>query len=303
MPQSEAPAAEPASHNRFYPSPYYPVFGSRMVMIGHAGRRHGARSGLFASRSPIARVLSRRVAGSEVSGSRGSRGPEAWRVSPGRCCGPACCPASAISGRRSLWPPTPRPGRASRGEGWLAEGLLVTRAVQGAQSGRSGIGTAPGSRGLRHTSHVNLMPCIGRAYAIASMPHRCGQGRVDATSMRLGRPRSRASAGDTSVSCGYPHIPNGCYTGVSDTSNNAQPLPLSTLGGGGNRTRVLQYLTRASPGAASCAFLSPGDHASKSPTGSAAVCCPAWPRGRVRRWIPLADARHRVGGVPGLTDF
>jgi len=51
--------------------------------------------------------------------------------------------------------------------------------------------------------------------------------------------------------------------------------PLSTLGGGGNRTRVLQYLTRASPGAAGCAFLSPGDHASKTPTGSAAVRCPA----------------------------
>jgi hypothetical protein len=79
--------------------------------------------------------------------------------------------------------------------------------------------------------------------------------------------------------------------------------PLSTLGGGGNRTRVLQYLTRASPGAACSAFLSPGDHASKTPTGSAAVWCPAWPRGRVRRWILLADARHRVEGIPGLTGF
>jgi len=39
-------------------------------------------------------------------------------------------------------------------------------------------------------------------------------------------------------------------------------IVLSTLGGGGNRTRVLQYLTRASPGAACSAFLSPGDHAS-----------------------------------------
>src|ERR1017187_3521252 len=47
--------------------------------------------------------------------------------------------------------------------------------------------------------------------------------------------------------------------------------PLSTLGGGGNRTRVLQYLTRASPGAACSAFLSPGDHASETPTGSATV--------------------------------
>jgi hypothetical protein len=38
---------EPASHNRFYPSPYYPVFGSRMVMIGHPGRRECVRNGLF----------------------------------------------------------------------------------------------------------------------------------------------------------------------------------------------------------------------------------------------------------------
>jgi hypothetical protein len=42
-------------------------------------------------------------------------------------------------------------------------------------------------------------------------------------------------------------------------------------GGGGNRTRVLQYLTRASPGAACCAFLSPGGHAGEPPTGSVAV--------------------------------
>jgi hypothetical protein len=40
------PAAKPASHNRFYPSPYYPVFGSRMVMIGQARRRAAACTGL-----------------------------------------------------------------------------------------------------------------------------------------------------------------------------------------------------------------------------------------------------------------
>ena len=37
------PAAEPASHNRFYLSPYYPVFGTRMVMIGQARWRRGVR--------------------------------------------------------------------------------------------------------------------------------------------------------------------------------------------------------------------------------------------------------------------
>jgi hypothetical protein len=48
-------------------------------------------------------------------------------------------------------------------------------------------------------------------------------------------------------------------------------------GGGGNRTRVLQYITRASPGAACCVFLSPGSHAGKLPTGSAAVGVPPSP--------------------------
>ena len=40
-------AVEPASHNRFYLSPYYPVFGSRMVMIGHPDRQDCTRRVLF----------------------------------------------------------------------------------------------------------------------------------------------------------------------------------------------------------------------------------------------------------------
>jgi hypothetical protein len=42
---------EPASHNRFYLSPYYPVFGSRLVMIGHPGRPECAGNSLFRGRS------------------------------------------------------------------------------------------------------------------------------------------------------------------------------------------------------------------------------------------------------------
>jgi len=74
-------------------------------------------------------------------------------------------------------------------------------------------------------------------------------------------------------------------------------------GGGGNRTRVLQYLTRASPSASCVAFLGPGSPAGKPPTGSVAVRCPDQSRDRAGRWIPLADARHRVGGIPGLTSL
>jgi hypothetical protein len=74
-------------------------------------------------------------------------------------------------------------------------------------------------------------------------------------------------------------------------------------GGGGNRTRVLQYLTRASPSASCIAFLGPGSPAGKLPTGSVAVRCPDQSRDRAGRWILLADARHRVGGIPGLTNL
>jgi len=78
--------------------------------------------------------------------------------------------------------------------------------------------------------------------------------------------------------------------------------PLSTLGGGGNRTLVLQYFTRASPGAACSAVSQPRRSLQASRrAGSAAVRCPVSSRGRARRWILLADARHRAGGFPGLT--
>jgi hypothetical protein len=41
------PAVKPVSHNRFYLSPYYPVFGTRMVMIDDPWHRENARNGLF----------------------------------------------------------------------------------------------------------------------------------------------------------------------------------------------------------------------------------------------------------------
>jgi predicted MFS family arabinose efflux permease len=87
-------------------------------------------------------------------------------------------------------------------------------------------------------------------------------GRLEsaARTRRRSERRHRVGARNTcSVYGGFGHL------------QQCSRLSLSTLGGGGNRTRVLQCITRASPCAACCAFLSPGDHASKSPTGSAAV--------------------------------
>ena len=64
---------EPASHNRFYPSPYYPVFRSRMVMIPHPGRRECVCHGFFADRSAISPA--RRVEQPRAAGLARSRHP------------------------------------------------------------------------------------------------------------------------------------------------------------------------------------------------------------------------------------
>ena len=60
---------------------------------------------------------------------------------------------------------------------------------------------------------------------------------------------------------------------VNSTRKSALPEHGQSVfcGGAGNRTRVLRYRSRASPGAACCAFLSPDDHTGKSSTGSVTV--------------------------------
>ena len=78
-------------------------------------------------------------------------------------------------------------------------------------------------------------------------------------------------------------------------------VPGGTSGDGGNRTRVQRCKIRASPCAVRCDFLSPGDHANKSPTGPVTVWFPIEPRDRARWFSPLDYARVRVGNIPGLT--
>jgi hypothetical protein len=55
---------------------------------------------------------------------------------------------------------------------------------------------------------------------------------------------------------------------------------LDDCGDAGNRTLVLRDLSRSSPSAACYVFLSPGDHASKTPTGSVTVWFPSLSRDR-----------------------
>jgi hypothetical protein len=70
------------------------------------------------------------------------------------------------------------------------------------------------------------------------------------------------------------NAPNGCAVGAFYNRDPQRRLgfeKLSDLGDVGIRTRVLQDVSRSSPSAACFVFLSPGDHAGKTPTGSVTV--------------------------------
>ena len=74
-------------------------------------------------------------------------------------------------------------------------------------------------------------------------------------------------------------------------------------GAAGNRTRVLRHSLKTSP----CAVRYVSTRISQSRkqaemTIPVAVICPVQSRDRTERWIPLADARIRAEGLPGLTD-
>jgi hypothetical protein len=76
-----------------------------------------------------------------------------------------------------------------------------------------------------------------------------------------------------------------------------------TGGAAGNRTRVLRHSLKASP----CAvrYVSTRISCSREQvrmTIPVAVWCPATSRDRTYRFVPLADARVRAEGSPGLTD-
>src|SRR5271165_3183045 len=89
------------------------------------------------------------------------------------------------------------------------------------------------------------------------------------------------------------------------TGAGPRHAPAAALPGGaaGNRTRVLRHVLKASPCAVRCA--STRISRSRELAGMTipvAVWCPDESRDRTHRFIPLADARVRAEGVPGLTD-
>jgi hypothetical protein len=133
-------------------------------------------------------------------------------------------------------------------------------------------GTGPAGRAGRTAGRLSGLQIAG----VAGGP-RIGDLEAGAVGAAFGDTVSVVSGGLGCIEgCHRVGTPNTCSVhGGFGHLQQCSRLSLSTLGGGGNRTRVLQCITRASPGAACCAFLSPGDHASETPTGSATVRCPA----------------------------
>jgi hypothetical protein len=79
----------------------------------------------------------------------------------------------------------------------------------------------------------------------------------------------------------------GVHQDLSHSAKKSHSICEDPLGGGGgNRTRVLRRSSGTSPGAVCCAFLSPGIHADKMPTGTVTVRCPAGLRDRGLWLVP-----------------
>src|ERR1700722_13702683 len=106
----------------------------------------------------------------------------------------------------------------------------------------------------RSRLHFAVEPLMGEAHALARRQLRPTYSQVRAT-----------------VGAGGSNLPENTTAASEADQRSASMVGRRARGGGGNRTRVLQYLTRASPCAVCCAFLSPGSHADKLPTGSVTV--------------------------------
>jgi hypothetical protein len=250
-PQSRVPAAEPASHNRFYPSPYYPVFGSRMVMIGQARCRPGARTGLFAGRSAIA--LARRVIGQPGSGG-GTGGSRRHMRKPGHMRKPRAREGAAGTGGSrghgrepraregaastggsevggTYRPPRddrPRPLRRSRDLRCLVPGELVS--VLGTQLTTVAVPyqvyqLTRSSLDMGLVSLAQLFPLIAGSLPQESVHHRNGVHEDNRPENLELSTRPQPAGIRVSDAVAWAREIRAGYTGVSDTSNNALGRP------------------------------------------------------------------------------
>jgi hypothetical protein len=259
-----APSAHAAvSHNRVDPTPYYPVSERRMVMNGYArrqiprpitgsGRRRALQS-LPASGLPPRPICQRTSAHSS-------------RLLP------AVVAATNIASVRNI---TFQPiGRVGHPAGHCIA-IVIPRmagldpARTSHTGGRANSGdypVVPARVGVGHFLQIRrimLHNNVGAGLSVRIAAN--ARGRVGA------RGAGSAAAGRGALGAGIRKAPGArCGPTVPDLES----------GDAGNRTRVLQYITRTSPSAACCVFLSPGNHAGKLPTGSATVCCPSLSRGR-----------------------
>ena len=92
-------------------------------------------------------------------------------------------------------------------------------------------------------------------------------------------------------------------TGWANKTGQTFRPGLSAGGAAGNRTRVLRHSLKTSPCAVRCVstWISQSREQAEM-TIPVAVWCPDTSRDRMYRFIPLADARVRAEGAPGLTD-
>ena len=140
-------------------------------------------------------------------------------------------------------------------------------------------------------------PRVGQGLAARSTPvTRSNAGRQTSTRWQPNDLDNVADKMDDLVS--------GCAHRGSRSGRKYALTCVFSCGAAGNRTRVLRHSLEASP----CAVRYVSTWISRSReqdemTIPVAVWCPDEFRDRTHRFIPLADARVRVEGVPGLTDL
>jgi len=147
--------------------------------------------------------------------------------------------------------------------------------------------------GQRRTSPQHHQQPSASPPARRTARHQTAPGRADRPHRDQPRQTSTALLLDPRTPAARTVTGSGCK---GDTSS----YQVTRRGGGGNRTRVLQNRTRASPGAVCSLFLSPTGPADKPVWAQSLFAFPFDPATGSNGELPV-DARPRAGSTPGLT--
>jgi hypothetical protein len=166
--------------------------------------------------------------------------------------------------------------------------------------------STPGApTGSNERQCIRTHPCHGATAGAPALSgrdrpprQRCPRRQSPMESGTLGPSAAARNPGDRRDRLGHPD--RGALLGNRRTPNNPQRQALRALGGGGNRTRVLERPDGSSTGVAGGQISPRGSHRRRTPRLSR-LRCPAVAARRSHRRQPAHDARSTGAGVPRRT--